>query len=161
MQKYSWEQTEPIFNQLAKKIKASGFVPDYIIGIASGGLIPLYFLAKRLDDINNILTVTADSYECPKPQLDRKKNLRILYLPEIDLSGKKLLLVDDIAESGDTLKFMLQAIIDKYRPQIVKTATLGINTEKCTFRPDFWIIEEKGDWVVFPWEDDDNWPEYK
>src|SRR3989344_968150 len=144
MQKYSWEQTEPIFNQLAKKIKASGFVPDYIIGIASGGLIPLYFLAKRLDDINNILTVTADSYECPKPQLDRKKNLRILYLPEIDLSGKKLLLVDDIAESGDTLKFMLQAIIDKY-----------------TFRPDFWIIEEKGDWVVFPWEDDDNWPEYK
>ena len=154
MKKVSWEEIEKITDELADKIKASGFKPDYIIGITTGGLIPLYFLAKKLDDIDNILTVSATSYD-----KDRKKNLRILYLPEIDLSGKKVLLVDEIVETGDTLKKISEVITDKYKVGELKTATLGVSTDKCQFYPDFYILEEKGDWVVFPWEKDD-FPEY-
>jgi len=154
MVKLSWEDIEKITDELANKIKVSGFNPDYIIGITTGGLIPLYFLAKKLDDIDNILTISATSYD-----KDRKKDLRIIYLPKVDLSGKKVLLIDDIAETGDTLKKISEVIINQYKVGELKTATLGANTDKCKFYPDFYVVEEKGEWVVFPWEKDD-FPEY-
>ena len=154
MKKLSWEQAEKVIEDLSNKIKASGFVPDYIIGVTTGGLIPLYFLAKKLDDINNILTISATSYD-----KDRKKDLRIIYLPKVDLSGKNVLLVDEIVETGDTLKKISEIIVNQYKVGELKTATLGANTDKCRFYPDFYVIEEKGEWVVFPWENDD-FPEY-
>jgi len=147
MVKLSWDDIEKITDDLANKIKASNFKPDYIIGITTGGLIPLYFLAKKLDDMDNILTVSATSYD-----KDRKKNLRILYLPKVDLSDKKVLLVDEITETGDTLKAISDIFVNQYKVSELKTATLGVNKDKCKFYPDFYIVEEKGDWVVFPWE---------
>ncbi len=47
MTNLSWKGIEDSLEQLACKIKASGFLPDYIAGITRGGLIPLYFLAKN------------------------------------------------------------------------------------------------------------------
>ena len=153
MLKLSWEDIENTTDKLADKIKAANFKPDYIIGITTGGLIPLYFMAKKLDDIDNILTVSATSYD-----KDKKEDLKVLYLPEINLEGKKILLVDEIAETGDTLRKISELIKDRYRVSELKTATLGVNTDKCNFYPDFYIIEEKG-WVVFPWEKEE-FPEY-
>jgi len=154
MKKLSWSDVEKITDDLATKIKASNFKPDYIVGIATGGLIPLYFLAKKLDDIDNVLTVTATSYD-----KDRKKDLKILYLPQIDLAHKKVLLVDDITETGDTMEQISKIFKESYKIGELKTATLGVNKDKCKFYPDFYIVEEQGEWVVFPWEKDD-FPEY-
>ncbi len=153
MKKLSWEDVEKITDELAEKIKVNGFRPDYLIGITTGGLIPLYFLAKKLG-IDDIITVSASSYEKGK-----QKELKIIYLPEIDLNGKKLLLVDEITETGTSLKGIVDAAIEKYQPAELKTATLGVNTDKCKFYPDFYIVTEKGEWIVFPWEKDD-FPEY-
>jgi len=153
MRKLSWEQAEKAIEELGDKIKVSGFKPNYIIGITTGGLIPLYFLAKQLD-IDNILTVSASSYE-----KDKRKETVITYLPEIDLKNKKVLLVDEIAETGESLKKMKEAIVKKYKVGEIKTATIGVNKDKCTFEPDYWIITERGGWVVFPWERED-FPEY-
>jgi len=153
MTKLSWEDVEKAIDELADKIEASGFKPDYIVGVTTGGLIPLSLLAKKLQ-IDKILTVSASSYE-----KDKQKELKITYLPEIDLSNKKILLVDEIAETGTSLKGITQAITDKYKLKELKTATLGVNKDKCTFWPDFYVIVEQGDWVVFPWEKE-NFPEY-
>lgn len=153
MKKLSWEDIEKITDDLADKIKEVGFEVDYLIGITTGGLIPLYFLAKKLN-IKNILTISASSYE-----KDQQKELKITYLPEVDLSGKKVLLIDEIAETGESLKQISEAVLNKYNPSELKIATLGVNTDKCKFYPDFYIIEEKGEWVVFPWEKED-FPEY-
>ncbi len=153
MTKLSWEETYKSLDELANKIKASGFEPDYIIGITNGGLIPLYFLIKKLG-LKNVLTVSASSYE-----KQDQKELKITYLPEIDLSRKSVLLVDEIAETGMSLHQVSGAISKKYNLQELKTATLAVNTNKCKFLPDFYVIEEKGEWVVFPWEKDD-FPEY-
>lgn len=88
MKKLSWAEIEKIADELANKIRASGFKPDYIIGI------------------DNVLTITATS--CDK---DRKKDLKILYLPQVDLSNKKVLLVDEITETGDTLEKISPGIL--------------------------------------------------
>ena len=154
MAKLSWDDVEKITDQLVEKIKDSSFKPDYIIGITTGGLIPLYFLAKKLDDMDNILTITATSYD-----KDRKKDLRILYLPKVDLSNKKVLLVDEIAETGDTLKAISDILLNQYKVGELKTVTFGINKDKCKFYPDFYVVEGKGEWLIFPWEKED-FPEY-
>lgn len=153
MTKLSWDDVEKITDELASKIKASGFMPDYIIGITTGGLIPLYFLAKRLDCFLNILTISANSYD-----KDKKENLKILYLPEVDLSNKNILLVDEIAGTGGTLKEISSILIDKYEVGELKTVTLVVLKDS-QFYPDFYVLEEGGDWVVFPW-DKHEFPEY-
>ncbi len=66
MKKLSWDDIENITDELADKIKTSGFVPDYIIGITIGGLIPLHFLAKKLGGTPNILTISVNSYNKDK-----------------------------------------------------------------------------------------------
>ncbi len=153
MKKLSWDDIEKAADELAGKVKSSGFMPNYLIGITNGGLIPLYFMAKKLH-IDKLLTVSANSYD-----KDKKRELKITYLPEIDLTGKKLLLIDEIAETGASLKGVFDAITAKYNPSEFKTATLCVNTDKCKFYPDFYVVTEAGEWIVFPWEKEE-FPEY-
>jgi len=153
MKKLSWEQVEIALKKLGAKIKTSGFKPDYIIGITAGGLVPLYFLAKHLD-IANILTVSTNSYE-----RDKKGETVITYLPEIDLKGKKILLVDEIADTGESFKKMREAIVQKYTVGEIKTATIIVKKGVCAFEPDYWIAEKQNEWIVFPWEKE-YFPEY-
>ena len=49
----------------------------------------------------------------------------------------------------DSVKPIINSIINK----------IVANKDKCKFFPDFYVIEEQGEWVVFPWEKG-NFPEY-
>ncbi|TAK95366.1 hypothetical protein EPO05_04395 [Patescibacteria group bacterium] len=152
IKKLSWEDIERLVIELGQQIKASSFWPDYLVGITVGGLVPLALLAKELG-LNKIVTVSASSYE-----KDRQGELSILYLPEIDLKGQKVLLVDEIADTGQTLEKVSQVMREKYNPAELRTAVMAINQDKCQNRPDYFATAETG-WVVFPWERKD-FPEY-
>jgi hypoxanthine phosphoribosyltransferase len=143
MHKLSWNEVEDAIEKLSRKIISSGFSPDYIIGVTTGGLFPLAFLAKRLK-INTILTVSAKK--------SKSKVVSIKHLPKVDLKNKKILLVDEIAESGRTLKKISEMLRKEYSVSDLKIATLAANKDVCEFWPDYYIIIEKGDWVIFPWE---------
>jgi uncharacterized protein len=143
--KLSWEEIAELSRKLASIIKASGFKPDYLIGITAGGLIPLGLLAQELD-IRNIVTVSATSYEGKE-----QKEIEITYLPIIDVSGKKLLLIDEVSETGQTLQHIANTVQEKYQPSELRTATLVVNAKESKFRPDFCALEVQ-EWVVFPWE---------
>lgn len=145
MTNLSWQDIDGVTDKLIKEIKNSGFKPDYLVGITVGGLIPLGLLAKGLD-MNTVVTVSANSYEGQE-----RGNLNIIYLPSIDLTGKKVLLIDEIVESGETLKQISQILLDKYKVSELKTAVFVINKDKCKFLPDFHIVETT-EWIVFPWE---------
>src|SRR3989338_9053529 len=153
MIKLTWEDIERTTDELVEKIKAVGFKPDYIIGLATGGLIPLYFLASKLENNRNILTISVNSYE-----KDKKGDLKISYLPKIDLSNKKILLVDDIAGTGDTLKEISNVLVNKYKVRKLKTVTI-VALKDSKFYPDWYGIEKHEDWIVFPW-DKAEFPEY-
>lgn len=154
MTKLTWKDIERITTELGVKIQSSGFRPDYVIGITSGGLIPLYFLVKQLD-INNILTITAKSYENNK-----QKELKITYLPEIDLKDKSVLLVDEITDTGTTLSAIADLVRNKYQVKELRSATLAVNTDHCNHYPDYYVIKETGDWIIFPWENEKEFKEY-
>lgn len=143
--KFSWQQIDELAEKLVNTIRASRFKPDYLVGITVGGLVPLVLLAKGLD-INNVITVSANSYDGNK-----RKALNITYLPKIDLSNKKILLVDEIVGTGETLKQISRILVDDYRVGMLKTAVMVVSKEECTFQPDFSVLEVNK-WIVFPWE---------
>lgn len=146
MKKLSWDDIENITDELADKIKTSGFVPDYIIGITIGGLIPLHFLAKKLGGTPNILTISVNSYN-----KDKKGSVNIRYMPEVDLSNKKVLLLDEIVGTGDTIKEVSAVLNDKYKVGELKTVSL-VALKDSNPHPDFYALEVDDDWVVFPWD---------
>ncbi len=146
MTKLTWEDVEKIADELAESILKSNFQPDYIIGITAGGLIPLYFLARKLNLVDKILTISANSYD-----KDKQHDLKILYLPEVDLSNKKVLLVDEISGTGRTLREIARILIEKYQVRELRTVTF-VTMEESEFCPDFYGRTEKKDWVLFPWD---------
>ncbi len=146
MKQLSWEEVESIAEKLAQKIKKSGFQPNYIVGITTGGLFPLAMLAKELE-IKKILTFSAKTSGAGK-----NKKLHIIYTPNIDLRDRKVLLVDEIVETGSTLRKITEMIKKKYVVSELRTATLGVNKDKCLFYPDYYVFFEQGEWVKFPWE---------
>lgn len=143
--KLSWDKIEQLSKDLAAAIEESGFVPDYLVGITVGGLIPLGLLAEELD-IRNVLTVSASSYDGKQ-----QRELKIRYMPEADLSSKKILLVDEVAETGQTLALIAQAMKEKYKPAELRTAALVVNTKTSKFHPDFSALKTE-EWLDFPWE---------
>lgn len=144
----SWGRIERLAMQLAEKIEASGFKPEILVGIAIGGLVPLALLARELD-VRNVVTVTARSY-------DNKTKLQgeivISHMPEVHLRGKRVLLVDEMADSGGTLKVISGILTSRYEVDELKIATLVVNKENCTFPPDFSVLSVDR-WVNFPWEE--------
>lgn len=130
---------------IAEQVRASNYVPDYIIGITVGGLIPLALVAKELET-QKVGTISASAYDG-----DARKGLTIHALPNIDLSNKSILLVDDISDTGETLQELSALLYEKYSVQEVKTATIVIRKDKDSYRPDFYAIESE-EWTEFPWE---------
>lgn len=150
----SWQDVENLADSVAAQITKSGFVPDYLVGVATGGLIPAGLLSKRLD-IPKLLVVAARR-EGKGPN----KEVRIKYLPEAALEGKRILLIDEIAESGSTLQKIRDILEKECGVAEIRIATLGVNKDKCVSWPDFYGILQESAWVVFPWEDPEEFLEY-
>ncbi|MEK7613988.1 MAG: phosphoribosyltransferase family protein [Patescibacteria group bacterium] len=142
----SWQEVEELSALLARRVRESGFVPDMLIGIAIGGLVPLTLLARDLG-VRNVTTITARSYESQS-----QKELTITHIPNVDLSNKKILLVDEIADSGKTQKVLSELLVSTYSAGEVKTATFVVNTDHCKMMPDFSVMPTN-EWIHFPWEE--------
>ncbi len=144
--KISWEEVHNAARELARAVRESGYQPDYLVGIAVGGLIPVALLAEELS-LYDIKTISARSY-----QGKVKGEVTAGDIPE-GLQGKKVLLVDDVAETGATLQ-KVSEILKRGGVSELKTATLAVNTDTCTFMPDFYALGDTA-WIAFPWEKED------
>jgi len=67
-----------------------------------------------------------------------------------DLSGKRVLVVDDVADDGGTLKGVVEFEVLPRNPLEVKTATLHMKPW-CRFKPDYYV-EATDAWIIYPWE---------
>lgn len=141
----SWEDVEGLVQELAEKLRASGFEPECLIGITVGGIIPLALLADKLGT-KDVATVSARSYTAGE-----QGKLQVTALPEIDLRGKRVLLVDEIADRGTTLAYISELFREKYGVGELKAAVLVVNKKNCEHWPDY-HAREVDRWVVFPWD---------
>tara|TARA_B100001564_G_C20615467_1_gene659659 strand:+ start:1029 stop:1478 length:450 start_codon:yes stop_codon:yes gene_type:complete len=131
-----WEDIDKQVSNLASQINSNtGIEVDYVVGIPRGGLILAVMLSHKL----GIKHMTVDHLE--KLEED-------IMMPNFDINKRKILIVDDISDSGQTLK--------TYKQQGHTTATLDVRNTTIT-KPDFycnWL--ENTDWIVYPWERKDS-----
>ena len=141
----SWNDVERAIDKIAGQIASSGFRPDVIVGVMRGGVVPSRLLADRLG-IEDIGTIEVKLYVMPGQRGERPFLRQPLTLP---IKDKRVLLVDDVSDSGLTLQFSVQAV-SLYMPAEVKTSTLYIKPWT-KYVPDFYA-EQTTKWVIFPWE---------
>jgi len=138
--KLNWKNYQNLILELSKKIS---FKPDLIICINRGGLVIGRILSEVLK--KPLAVITANSYKGRK-----KCNLRIGSISTICPVRGKVLLVDDKADTGQTLDRVKKSIEKIKGVKKVKTACL-YKMPKSEFKLD-WFVKEINCWVVFPYE---------
>jgi len=143
--KISWEEVEELVENLAGNILSS-YRFNLLVGVLRGGMIVAHLLSDILG-IDEIYPVGCSSYT----DIYKHSQVRIYHPLIIDnLEDKNVLVVDDVADSGDTLKAIVQKIIAPKHPREYRTATLHIKPWS-TFKPDYYV-EVVDAWIVYPWE---------
>lgn len=138
----SWDATIEYAEQLAKKID---FRPDMIVGLSRGGLVPARIMADVLG-VEEVGIVGMKFY---------KGTHRIGEFPRItqelttDLKGKKVLLVDDVADTGRSL-IVAKEYLKRKGAEVVKVATIHYKPNS-EFKPDFYVMTTSS-WIAYPWE---------
>lgn len=139
----SWDDVEKAVTALATTLERE-FVPDMIVGIARGGLIPAVRLSHLLGD-KLLRMIHIKFYK----DIDLRQE-RPELLADVGKLPKKVLLVDDVADTGETLEFVLKHVKEMGAKE-VKVATIAYKP-KSRVKPDYYVFETDK-WIVFPWEE--------
>ena len=141
----SWELFDRLAKSVADKIKASGFKPDFMVGLARGGWV----LSRVLCDYIGVKDLVSLKVEHWGVTATPDGKAQIKYPFDIDLTGRNVLVVDDITDTGESMKIAEEYVQSK-NPASIKTAALR-HIEGSKFTPDFYGDVIKWRWVVFPW----------
>ena len=144
----SWSRLQRLAAQLVCAIEGSGYKPDYVVGIAMGGLIPLALVAEGLK-VKQVAAVAARSYD---EKTKKPGKLVISHMPQLQARGKKILLIDEIVDTGQTFEIVSKVLKETSGAAQIKTAAIVVSAT-CKTPPDFFVMNADI-WVVFPWEAD-------
>lgn len=141
----TWEGFGAAQREIAQAVADSGFHPTVIVAVARGGM-PVagaltYSLGVKLTDAINVEFYTDVDQTLPDP---------ILLAPMLDtesITGRKILVVDDVADSGRTLGLVIKLL--RGFGADVRSAVLYAKP-RTLVQPDFvWRTTDR--WIVFPW----------
>ena len=141
----TWSQIYDYLLCLAEKLQAQNYRPDVVVGVCRGGLIPARILVDLLE-ARQLASIQVEFYIGLG---ETKEAPTLKQALALSVAGKRVLLVDDIADSGKTLQYAVNYLKVQGATEI-KTATIYYKT--CSvIKPDFYE-KETDCWVVFPWE---------
>lgn len=141
----TWEVFGEASRNLSEQIVKSGWFPDLIVGVARGGLIPAGAIGYAIG-VKAMGAINVEFYTDIGQTLEEP----VILSPQLDtdsLKGKKVLVVDDVADSGKTLDLvvnLLKETADDVRSAVIYTKP------KTIFEPDFsW--KKTDQWINFAW----------
>ncbi|MEZ0319536.1 MAG: phosphoribosyltransferase [Pyrobaculum sp.] len=132
---------------LADKIRASGWLPDVVVAVARGGYVPARLLCDWLG-VSDLLSVQVVHWPAAA-QVAEKAYVK--YPLNVDLSGKRVLIVDDIVDTGDSVELAKKTVEECCKPREVKTAALQVITTVTKYVPDYYAVEVR-EWVWFAYQ---------
>lgn len=142
----SWSEVQRLCLRLTKQIKASGFHPDLVVAIGRGGYVPARLVCDYLD----IMALTSIRIELYTSGSAKKENAVIKYPLCNDISDQRVLLVDDVNDSGDTLE-LAQAHLQSFHPREIRIAVMH-NKTSSQFPVDYSARKViKWRWLIYPW----------
>jgi len=140
----TWRQIYLMLLNQAEKIRGSNFKPAVIIAVSRGGWLPARVLSDLLETrIGNV------SVEYYLGVAETRKAPVLTQNVSVTVAGKKVLVVDDVADSGESLKLVKAHLLQQGAME-VRLAAMYYKPWSIV-KPDYYVGETKL-WVVFPWE---------
>jgi uncharacterized protein len=141
----TWERFGRAARELAEMVAADGYRPDLVLAIARGGLFVAGALGYALD-VKNLHVCNVEYYT----GVDTRLDLPVMLPPTpdaVDLSGSRVLVADDVADTGATLKLVKDFCADHVAE--VRCAVVyqkAHTTVSCEY---VWAHTDR--WINFPW----------
>ncbi|MCW1949697.1 MAG: phosphoribosyltransferase [Candidatus Shapirobacteria bacterium] len=141
----TWEQMGEYNFQLAQQIIESGQKFDRVIALAKGGWTWSRALVDYLN-ISQLSSIRLKSYTGINQSSD---NIDVIQQLHDNIKGENVLIFDDVADSGKTLKFAID-YVKGFGAETISTATLCYKPRSIV-KPDFYAFSTES-WVIFPHE---------
>jgi len=141
----AWDLFGEASRVLAQQVADSGYRPTIVLGIARGGLLPAATLAYALG-VKNLFTMNVEFYTGVDERLQFPVMLPPL-LDAVDLAGATVLVADDVADTGATLKLVMdfcEAHVADVRCAVLYEKPRSI--VKCEY-----VWRRTDLWIDFPW----------
>jgi hypoxanthine phosphoribosyltransferase len=141
----SYEDFGRAARELAQQVADDGFAPDLILSIARGGLFLGGALGYALD-VKNLFVMNVEFYT----GVDERLDLPVILPPnldKVDLTGAKVLIADDVADTGKTLELVREFCaghVADVRSAVVYEKPRSV--VKCSY-----VWKRTDAWIDFPW----------
>lgn len=150
----TWQGFGDACRQIAQQIADSGWMPDLIVAIARGGMLPAgaisYALGVKANGAINVEFYTGVGKTMLEPEILEP------YMDISSLEGKRVLIVDDVADSGKTLKLIMDLIAKEGLSMgsgaakvDARSATIYLKPTS-VIKPDY-VFKQTDKWINFPW----------
>ena len=152
---YSWNDIENMCVDICTQMHKDRWIPDYIVGITKGGNVPTTIVSNMLGVRGEALKVSLrDNEDDNGPETN-------CWMAEDASNGKKILVLDDINDTGETFKWIVQ----DWEASVVKdiawgddvrfavlTENLGSDFDNVKYYSHEINKTEQDVWLVYPWE---------
>jgi len=151
----TYNEIHQTVKELADRIKRSGFNPDVIVAIGTGGFIPARIIRTFID--KPILTVGLQYYNRANRPEEMPRKIQWIDEVEKKLPGKRILLVDEVDDTRVTLEYCLRELLS-HRPAEMAVAVLhNKRKKKAGIIPGevsrYYVGRELEDrWICYPWD---------
>ena len=146
MEKYYYGYEEFVKDTQVLVDKCRDYQPDILLAIARGGLTLSHLMSQAMD-MRNLYTLNSIHYDGEL----KLNSFNIFNIPDVS-HAKRVLLIDDIVDSGETMAEILKVLKEKFPSVEFKLATIFYKKTAC-LQPDFAVKEAK-EWIDFFWEVD-------
>ncbi len=141
----SWQEIEALVDQLIAKLPQSY---DAILAITRGGMVPACLISEKLD-IRNVMVAAVMFYT----GIHETRNVPIFLQFPADplLAGKRILIVDDVWDSGATAVAVRERVLDA--DGIPEVAVIHYKPARSRFdiAPEYYVVATDA-WIVYPWD---------
>ena len=144
----SWYDIERWSEGILDMVVSDNYKPDIIIGISRGGLVPARMMSDYLF-IKDLMTVKTEHWGLTA-SMDGKAVIK--YKLNYDISDKKILIVDDITDTGESIKLTYDYVKSLNPLKVITSSMLYVNCSR--YVPDYYgegLSKENWAWFIFPW----------
>ena len=141
----SWNQVYILLLKIAEAVKKSKYEPDIIVGVSRGGWIPARIMVDLLEN-PKLANVSTEYY---LGVAETRQEPSITQPISISVEDKKVLVVDDVADTGESLK-LVKAHLKEQGACEIRIATIYYKEWSVTV-PQYYA-KQTCLWIIFPWE---------
>jgi len=140
----SWKDIEDRCLSIYHKMLIDEYKPQSIVGLLRGGVVPARIFSDYFDILLDFFALDVKLYNGINSKNEHAEIRQFFG----DVKGKKILVVDDIWDSGQTMR----SVLDYLGDEDVTTATLFYK-EGAQGRPNYYAeSNQENEWIVYPWE---------